>query len=563
MSLDLDEPEPDAAAATANRIMTYDGLESCILGNQSCEESEGRTSNGAEEGYPTDSLDDNSSSCSSKDATASGSFSSTWMATTTRDDEGLDEWEATLEKEPLHHHSCLNEKTSVYAVRSSDIETMKETFSKLLLGEDVTGGRKGISSALALSNAIINLAASVFGELWKLEPLSGELKNRWKREKDWFLSPAKYMVELVPAKQNGANGCTMEIMIPQTRADVHMYLPALQQLDSMLIEILDSMVDTDFWYAERGSRKEGKINNNSETKHSKKWWLPSPCLPTKGLSQVQAKKLLYQGKTVHQIFKAAKSINESVLLSMPLPVAIKNALPKSGRESVGEGLYRHLTSESVAIGELLSSLNLKSEHHTLQLVNRLEAAVLTWSEQITQHVIDKSPVRTSWTFLKDPLCEQDKIELLLDRAECLLQYLKKRHPNLPQTFISATKVHYGKDVALSILEAYSRVISNLAFSILSRIAEIFQEDALSNPSSRSPVELNCLPEINLFKLAVGNPSNGSYSLIHQMKRVDEEYFCANNNGCNSMAHSEVRTTKARVGRGRPWCIGRKGFSIVS
>lgn len=40
----------------------------------------------------------------------------------------------------------------------SDTEMMKERFAKLLLGEDMSGGGKGVSSALALSNAITNLA---------------------------------------------------------------------------------------------------------------------------------------------------------------------------------------------------------------------------------------------------------------------------------------------------------------------------------------------------------------------------------------------------------------------
>lgn len=54
-------------------------------------------------------------------------------------------------------------------------------------------------------------AASVFGELWKLEPLSEERKSKWRREMDWLLSPTNHMVELVPAKQNGANGRTLEV----------------------------------------------------------------------------------------------------------------------------------------------------------------------------------------------------------------------------------------------------------------------------------------------------------------------------------------------------------------
>ena len=39
---------------------------------------------------------------------------------------------------------------------------VKEKFSKLLLGEDMSGTGKGVSSALALSNAITNLAGNSF-----------------------------------------------------------------------------------------------------------------------------------------------------------------------------------------------------------------------------------------------------------------------------------------------------------------------------------------------------------------------------------------------------------------
>ncbi|MFS7916854.1 putative PRONE domain, Rop guanine nucleotide exchange factor [Helianthus anomalus] len=42
-----------------------------------------------------------------------------------------------------------------------DMEQMKEKFSKLLLGEDMSGGGKGVSSALALSNVITNLAGKL------------------------------------------------------------------------------------------------------------------------------------------------------------------------------------------------------------------------------------------------------------------------------------------------------------------------------------------------------------------------------------------------------------------
>lgn len=41
------------------------------------------------------------------------------------------------------------------------MDLMKEKFAKLLLGEDMSGRGKGVSSALALSNAITNLAGNL------------------------------------------------------------------------------------------------------------------------------------------------------------------------------------------------------------------------------------------------------------------------------------------------------------------------------------------------------------------------------------------------------------------
>ena len=71
-----------------------------------------------------------------------------------RDDEqGLEEWELSESPQKVY----VKQKPS-YAIQHSDIEDMKEKFSKLLLGEDVTGGTKGITTALALSNAITNLS---------------------------------------------------------------------------------------------------------------------------------------------------------------------------------------------------------------------------------------------------------------------------------------------------------------------------------------------------------------------------------------------------------------------
>ena len=93
------------------------------------------------------------------------------------------------------------------------MEQMKERFAKLLLGEDMSGGGKGVSSALALSNAITNLAASVFSEQARLEPMSAETKARWRKEIDWLLSVTDHIVEFVPSQQKSKDGTNMELTI--------------------------------------------------------------------------------------------------------------------------------------------------------------------------------------------------------------------------------------------------------------------------------------------------------------------------------------------------------------
>lgn len=126
--------------------MTYNGLESCIHSF----DNESGTSRG--DGCVTDSYDEDDSSCSSS-TNAFGSFSSLWTIMK-KDDQCQDEWNFTATPRRI----LAKEKPQNNTSQFSDVETMKEKFAKLLLGEDITGGKKGVSTALALSNAINNLA---------------------------------------------------------------------------------------------------------------------------------------------------------------------------------------------------------------------------------------------------------------------------------------------------------------------------------------------------------------------------------------------------------------------
>lgn len=121
-----------------------------------------------------------------------------------------------------------------------------------------------------------------------------------------------------------------------------------------------------------------------------------------------------------------------------------SACLQSGKASLGDDLYKVLTLESSSVDEMFISLNLKSENNALEVINRLEAAVFAWKGRLTEQASGKSPVRKSWSFIKDPMSEMDKMELLVDRAEALLHQIKSVYPSLPQTFLDATKIQYGK-----------------------------------------------------------------------------------------------------------------------
>jgi hypothetical protein len=142
---------------------------------------------------------------------------------------------------------------------------MRERFSKLLLGEDMSGGGKGVSSAAAISNAITNLygtyarthflvritksvaedadtiscflcsAATVFGSCHRLEPLPAEKRSMWRREMDCLLSVCDYIVEFFPSKEILPDGTAREVMATRPRSDIYVNLPALEKLDDMLL----------------------------------------------------------------------------------------------------------------------------------------------------------------------------------------------------------------------------------------------------------------------------------------------------------------------------------------
>ncbi|CAA0834621.1 Rop guanine nucleotide exchange factor 12 [Striga hermonthica] len=374
--------------------------------------------------------------------------------------------------------------TSPNGRQISDMELMKERFSKLLLGEDMSGGGKGVSSALALSNAITNLAASVFGEQKRLEPMAPETKARWRKEIDWLLSVTDHIVEFVPSKQRSKDGTNMEIMVTRQRNDLHMNIPALRKLDAMLLECLDNFKDqNEFYYVSKDdedSSKKGKT-----VRSDNKWWIPTPKVPPNGLSEATKKWLQYQKDSVNQVLKAAMAINAQVLSEMEIPESYMEALPKNGRASLGDSMYKSITDEYFDPDYFLSTVDLSSEHKILDLKNKIEASVVIWKRKM-----NAKDNKSAW----GSAVSLEKREIFEDRAETILLILKHRFPGLPQSDLDISKIQCNRDVGHAILESYSRIIESLAFTVLSRIDDVMQVDSqaqnpmtTAEPILKSPI----------------------------------------------------------------------------
>lgn len=379
---------------------------------------------------------------------------------------------------------------------NSDMELMKERFAKLLLGEDMSGGGKGVSSALALSNAITNLAASVFGEQWKLEPMSLERQHRWRKEVDWLLSVTDHIVEFVPSQQKGKDGTDMEIMVTQQRKDLLMNIPALKKLDAMLIDCLDNFKDQkEFWYVSRDADESEKGVQRND-----KWWLPTVKVPPEGLSDATRKWLQYQKDCVNQVLKASMAINAQILSEMEVPDNYIESLPKNGRASLGDSIYKNITVEFFDPEQFLSTMDMTTEHKTLDLKNRIEASIVIWKRKM--HCKDN---KSSWS----SAISLEKRELFEERAETILLLLKHRFPGLPQSTLDISKIQYNKDVGHAILESYSRVLESLANTVTNRIEDVLYADSLSQEpppvktSSRNPS----------MDLSAASPGPGTFTPI--------------------------------------------------
>uniref|UniRef100_A0A7N0VJ84 PRONE domain-containing protein n=1 Tax=Kalanchoe fedtschenkoi TaxID=63787 RepID=A0A7N0VJ84_KALFE len=335
--------------------------------------------------------------------------------------------------------------------------------------------------------------ASVFGEQNRLEAMPPERKSRWTKEIDWLLSVTDHIVEFVPSQQGN-----MEIMKTQQRKDLHMNIPALRKLDAILVACLDNFKgQNEFYYASKDASEAEK-----GTRKDDKWWLPAPKVPPNGLSDVTRKWLHFQKDSANQVLKAAMAINAMVLSEMEVPENYIESLPKNGRASLGDSIYKSITVEYFDPDLFLSSLDLSSEHKILDIKNRIEASIVIWKRKMNNKE-QKSLLGSS--------VSQEKRELFEERAETILLILKQRFPGLPQSALDISKIQYNKDVGHAILESYSRILESLAFTVISRIEDVLHADTQAQNSSTEKKRDRCLVTPNKAAADDQSPADGPIS----------------------------------------------------
>jgi hypothetical protein len=110
---------------------------------------------------------------------------------------------------------------------------------------------------------------------------------------------------------------------------------------------------------------------------------------------------------------------------------------QNGRATLGDVIYRYVTSEHFSPDCLLDCLDLSSEYHALEIANRVEASIYVWRR--------RGAKSSSWGgIMKDMIMDTEKRDMLAERAEGLLISLKQRFPGLTQTSLDMSKIQYNK-----------------------------------------------------------------------------------------------------------------------
>ena len=60
---------------------------------------------------------------------------------------------------------------------------------------------------------VIQYVGTIYGQLWRLEPLPEDKKSMWRREMELLLCVGDHIVELIPSWQTFPDGSKLEVIV--------------------------------------------------------------------------------------------------------------------------------------------------------------------------------------------------------------------------------------------------------------------------------------------------------------------------------------------------------------
>lgn len=92
--------------------------------------------------------------------------------------------------------------------------------------------------------------------------------------------------------------------------------------------------------------------------------------------------------------------------------------------------------------QLLSHLDLSSEHKVLDLKNRIEASIVIWKRKM-----NNKDGKSAW----GSSVSLEKRELFEERAVTILLLLKHKFPGIPQSTLDISKIQFNKVISIFFL----------------------------------------------------------------------------------------------------------------
>lgn len=330
---------------------------------------------------------------------------------------------------------------------------LKKRFSRLLLGEDMSGGAHSHTSALSISNAITNLAVATFGEVKELAAPRDASVDKWTRELSWLLAPCDEIVVREPATRERDDGTQVEIMVDRMRGDLRTGLPELARLDKEVLAILREAASEprEFSYDRSATREDGK------------WWIYRPVLDGGELSARERVRLEALRERAAKATLRAQEINTAALADMPMPAAfLDRPHPTSTKSVLGPELHAAMRTkrDALAFSDLVRLAHVEDPWEARALIMRFETAMAIWTKKN----------------------RGDKVRT----AERVVFAVRSQFPAVDHTDLDVQKLLANKDVGLACLEAYSRVLEGRAAAARGRIEDILDEDDAARGITRPP-----------------------------------------------------------------------------